>query len=455
MNLRIRSLLSYPLFGLLASTPLVVNAQTVPAGKPFSYPDLQHLQSLSDVKISPDGRAIVYGVHSIDVPHDGLDRTSWLVRLSDPKVPVALPRVNGPSWSPDGRSLAVVSYSSNKSTMQLLSADTLEVLRSFDVPTGPSSMTWSPDGKFLAFALMTPEARSPSFLEQAVDQAEGQLERPQNAQWAAPVQITQAAHYREDGGGWLKQAAGHRQLFVLSTTDGTLRQVGRGPFNDNEPAWSADSRYLFFASDRRPGWEHLYPVTSIYRTDMAGHVTRLTQGSDFFFEPRPSPDGKWIAYMKTSDRQANYTQSKLYIMHPDGTQAHQLAVDLDRDLSSVSWADDGQGVYAKYTDHGVGHVALFGVDGHIKVLASGLNGTFSVSRDNTIAYSGGRADSPNELMFQAPGKLAETLTSLNSFLERRQLGKLVHLVASSSGSSVPIEGWALCLPGAPGRNNCR
>ena len=451
MQLSMLCLRSYLLLGLIISSKNVVIAQAITSGKPFSYPDLQRLTFLNDVKISPDARAIVYGTHQIDIKHDGSEQTFWIVRLNDKEALMALPRVDEPSWSPDGKSLAVVSYSSNKSTVQLLSADTLKVLESFEVPNRPGSLTWSPDGKQLAFALVTPEATSPSFLERAVNQAENQLERPQNAEWPAPVQITQAAHYREDGRGWLKPEAGHHHIFVLSVKDGILREIGREQFNDDEPAWSADSQFLFFASDRRPGWEHLYPVTSIYRTDMAGHVTRLTQGSDFFSQPTPSWDGKWVAYIRILDRQANYTQSKLYIMHPDGKQAHQIAVNLDRDISSMSWAADSQSVYAKYTDHGIGHVGLFGVDGQNKVFASGLNGNFSVSRDGTIAYSGGRADSPNELMLVAGDKSPETLTSLNPFLQQRQLGKLLHLVANSSGSSVPIEGWALLPPGSIGK----
>ena len=451
MNLLIRSLLSYPLLSLITPTLLVVNAQTVLTQKPFSYSDLQHLRSVGDVKISPDGSAIVYSVHSIDAQHDGQDQTSLCVRLFGARVPVALPRVNESSWSPDSQSLAVVNYSAGKSAVQLLRADTFQVMGSFDVPARPSSLVWSPDGKSLAFTMTVPEGQTPSFLKQAVDHAEATLEKPDRAEWAGPVQITQGAHYREDGGGWLTDEVGYRHLFVLSTTDGALRQVGSEPFNDGEPAWSADSKSLFFTSDRRNGWAHLFPVNSIYRTDIAGHVNRLTQGTDFFSAPRPSPDGKWIAYMQTSDRQASYTPSRLYIMHLDGTQKHQLAADLDRDLSSVSWAADSRGVYARYEDHGVGHVGLFGMVGSTKVLASGLDGAFSVSRDGTIAYTGARIDGPNELMLQPEGKLAEALTSLNPFLKQRRLGKLVHLVTNLSSDGVPIEGWALLPPGSTGR----
>ncbi len=430
---------------------LVMNAQSVAPDEPFSYPDLQHLQSLRDVRISPDGRAIVYSVYTTAIQHDGYEQTSWIIRLSGSKVPAALPRVKQPCWSPDGQSLAVVSYSSGKSAIQLLRAGTLKVSKSFDLPARPSALIWSPDGKSLAFTLTIPEETLPSFLQQAVDHAVSTLQRPEKAEWAAPVQITQAAHYREDGGGWLKGEGGHRHLFVLSTTDGSLHQVGREPFNDDNPAWTADSQTLLFTSDRRSGWEHLYPVKAIYQTDMAGHVTRLTEGNDSFSAPKPSPDGKWIAYMRTPERQASYTQSKLYIMYLSGTKPRRLAVDLDRDLSSVSWAEDSQGLYAEFSDHGVGHVGLFGINGQSKVLVSGLAGAFSVSLDGTIAYSGAHADRPNELMLQTGGKSAETLTTLNPFLKQRQLGKLVPLQASSDGDVGPIEGWAILPPGSNGR----
>lgn len=450
MQLLSKCLLRFFLLCLIVpSTTQIADAQAVEPAKPLSYSDLQKLKSLGDVKISPDGRAIVYTVHSIDLQHDGYDRTSWMVRLSGTRSPLAFPRVSEPSWSPDGLLLAVVSYSPGRTTIQLLCSETLEVLRSFDIPTSPSSLVWSPDSKWLAFTLKVPEQRSPSFLQQAVEHAEDELEKPHDAQWAAPVVITQGAHYREDGEGWRQEEAGHRHLFVLSTKDGVLRQVGGEPFDDGEPAWSADRQALFFTSDRRPGWESLYPVKAIYQTDLAGHVIRLTQNNEFFSAPKPSPDGKWTAYMRTPYRQASYTPSELYVMHPDGTQPHELAANLDRDISSVSWAADSKGLYAKFTDHGIGHVGLFGMNGQNEVLASGLDGAFSISRDGTIAYSGASADRPNELMLQIQGKPAERLTALNPFLERRRFGKLVHLLTDSSG--IAVKGWALLPPGSTGK----
>ena len=107
------------------------------------------------------------------------------------------------------------------------------------MPSWPEALVWSPDGKSLAFTLFVPDAEPSSFLQQAADTAEDTLEKPADAQWAAPVHVTQAARYRQDGGGWLK--SGHRHLFVLSVADGTLRQIGSEPFDDSDPAWFTPS----------------------------------------------------------------------------------------------------------------------------------------------------------------------------------------------------------------------
>jgi dipeptidyl aminopeptidase/acylaminoacyl peptidase len=436
---------------LLLPSCLVMHAQTVAPAKRLSFADLQHLQSVGDVQISPNGHTIVYSVSPIDIQHDRFDRTFWVVRLFGARVPVALPNISGPSWSPDGQTLAVVKYSSGKSTVQLLRGDTLKVRQKFAVPSSPETLVWSPDGKSLAFTLFVPVKNAPSFLQHAVDSAEGNLNKPAGAQWAAPVQITQSAHYREDGGGWLQSGSGYRHLFVLSTVDGVLRQVGSERFDDADPAWLPDSKTLLFTSDRRPGNEHMLRVPAIYTTDMSGHATMLTHENDSFSTPKASPDGNWIAYIRTPFRLVNYTRNDLYVMRTNGTEAHQLATDLDRDLSNLAWSADARGVDAKFADHGIHHVGFFDLEGNSKILVSGLGGEFSISRTGMVAYSGASADGPNELMLQDHGKPAETVTSLNQFLKQRQLGCLLRLETRSGADGTPVEGWAVLPPGTTGK----
>jgi dipeptidyl aminopeptidase/acylaminoacyl peptidase len=431
---------------------LIVQAQTATTAKRFSFADLQRLQSVGDVRISPTGESILYAVRKIELRQDRSEQTFCLLPLFGARVPVSLPHVSAPSWSPDSHTLAVVKTSSGRSAVQLLRADTLQVVRDIPVPSSPEQLVWSPDGKSLAFTLFVPEKNASSFLQQAVDTAEGDLTKPAGAQWAPPVQITQLARYREDGGEWLPNGRGHRHLFVLSTVNGGLRQVGSEPFDDGDPAWLPDGKTLLFTSDRRPGSEHLYPAPEIYMTDISDQATRLTKGDDTFHTPIPSPDGEWIAYIKTPRRLVNYTRSDLYVMRANGTEPHQLGAALDRNLSALSWAPDSRGVYARFADHGIAHVGLFDLDGRTKTIASGIGGSFSISKTGMIAYSGESATGPNELMLQDHEKATQTLTSLNPFLKQRQLGKLLHLDLRSSADGTPVEGWALLPPGATASN---
>ena len=53
---------------------LLMHAHTLTPAKRFSFADLQHLRSVGDVQISPDGHAIVYSLYSIDIQHDRFER---------------------------------------------------------------------------------------------------------------------------------------------------------------------------------------------------------------------------------------------------------------------------------------------------------------------------------------------------------------------------------------------
>lgn len=433
--------------------PCTSRAQTntavpIAAAARFSYADLQRLRRVDDVEISSDGEHIAYTVSGIDPQKDRSTESLWVLHVADAKAaPVNVPDAAAPAWSPDSQHLAVVRQGADgTSTLQLLRSDNLQPVNSFAVPSSPDNLVWAPDGKSLAFTLFVPERVAPSFLQKAVDTAEGEMAKPADAQWAPSVQVTQAARYRRDGGSWPKP--GHTHLFVLSVSDGQVRQIGSEPFDDGDPSWMPDSRTLLFTSDRHPGVEHTSLTPSIYRTDLAGHIVQIGNAQGSCYTPSASPDGQWITYTEMPFRRVNYTRSDLYVMHADGTDAHQLATGMDRSLEGPQWAADGQGIYAEYADHGILRLGLFGLDGKARQLVAGLAGAFSISRNGAIAYTGKSPARPDGLKLQRVDAAPQSLTSLNDFLNQREIGKLVHLEARSSADGAAVEGWALLPPGA-------
>lgn len=84
---------------------------------------------------------------------------------------------------------------------------------------------------------------------------------------------------------------GQRDLWIMST-DGTPRwRVTDDVAIDADPAWSADSRWLYFSSDRSG-------VPNIYALDLTNHklwqVTHVVTGAT---KPSLHPDGNTMAYM--------------------------------------------------------------------------------------------------------------------------------------------------------------
>jgi serine/threonine protein kinase/sugar lactone lactonase YvrE len=90
---------------------------------------------------------------------------------------------------------------------------------------------------------------------------------------------------------------GREDVYVITTADGTVRQLTNDFARDRSPRWSPDGRQIFFYSDRRG-----YQLWSI-NTDGSG-LRELTNSSDVRpFTPVPSRDGKRIAAAELDYRQ--------------------------------------------------------------------------------------------------------------------------------------------------------
>ncbi|HSN15904.1 MAG TPA: LpqB family beta-propeller domain-containing protein, partial [Anaeromyxobacteraceae bacterium] len=84
---------------------------------------------------------------------------------------------------------------------------------------------------------------------------------------------------------------GRRDLALYA--DGQVTRLTDDDALDLDPAWSADGRWLFFASDRGG-------IFNLYARGEDGTVRQVTNVETGALEPSPSPDGKTIAYVSYS-----------------------------------------------------------------------------------------------------------------------------------------------------------
>ncbi|MCP4660741.1 MAG: amidohydrolase, partial [bacterium] len=148
---------------------------------------------------------------------------------------------------------------------------------------------------------------------------------------------------------WLFHAGGGGGLQLIERPDGPQSQK-----NIAEPAFSPDGRYVYFSQDTTPGrvWQYNKDSTGrifvVRRLDReTGEVEVFVDGPGGAIRPTPSPDGKYLAFVK---RTPAFT-SALYLKDLESGKEWAIYDPLDRDLQEAdgsygntpafAWTPDG------------------------------------------------------------------------------------------------------------------
>ena len=145
-----------------------------------------------------------------------------------------------PSWSPDARRIAYVSFEGGVSGVYVQTLRTGTRERVSARAGVNSSPAFSPDGRMLALVL--------------------------------------------------SRDTGNLDIYTLDLSTQVLRQLTTDAAIDTEPTWSADGRSIYFNSDRAGG-------PQVYRvgTEAGARAQRVTFDGVYNARPRVSPDGKQVA----------------------------------------------------------------------------------------------------------------------------------------------------------------
>ncbi|MGQ3228973.1 MAG: TolB family protein, partial [Blastomonas fulva] len=393
---------------LAFASPTALLAQAAPDSR-LTGQDLFSLEVAADPQIAPDGSAIAFVRRANDIMSDKAVSSIWLVNTASGEMTPVAAGPGGhsqPRWSPDGKRLAYVSTAEGGAPQLYVRwMASGEAVRITGLPESPGNIAWSPDGTQIAYTLFV-AAEGPRLGKAP--------EKPEGATWAAPLETYDLLAYRADGAGYIKP--GFDKIFVVPATGGAPRQLSFGDYHDGGGlTWSKDGSTLYFSGNRSPDWESDPVDAEIYALDIAsGTIAALTDRDGPDASPVVSPDGSKIAYLGFDDKLLGYHNAQAYVMNRDGSGKRAVAPSLDRSIDTLVWAPDGQALIAQYDDHGETLVARIGMDGSVREIVRGLTGpsldrpysggSFSVAKSGAIAYSGGNATKPADIMLASGGK---------------------------------------------------
>ena len=437
---------------LLLSLALQV-AVAAPAPVPFSGADLFALEYAADPQVRPDGSAVAYTRVAFEIMNDRSRRSLWLVDVkSGEQWPLAASTnmsYGSPRWSPDGERLVYVGAGDGgmpQLMVHWLGQRTSSRLAELTRP--PGDLSWSPDGRWIAFTMLVPAKPEPLGSAPA---------KPDGAQWAEPLQVYSEIQYRSDDSGYLEP--GHTQVFVVSADGGAPRQVTDGAFRHSGPlAWSPDGRKLLFGGNRRDGWQRDPLESEIYELNLAdGSIRTVTSRKGPDRVVGYSADGRRLALLGFEDRLKGYENVELSVLDLDGGEPRSLTAPLDRSIESAVWAADGRSLYVSYEDRGELKLARVGLDGKLTPVAGNLGsgsldrpyvgGSFSVANDGSVAHTTGSALRPNDVALTDRKGATRRLTALNEGLfAARKLAQTRPLAVTSSFDGRPVDAWLATPP---------
>ena len=209
-----------------------------------------------------------------------------------------------PSTSRDGRWIAYVELRGKESVLWRSKPDGSDRLQLSEPPLFVSMTRWSPDGKQIAFMGKTPD-------------------KPWN-------------------------------IYVVPMDGGVPQVLLNDGRNAVDPAWSADGHSVIFG--RPPdSWAEAGAPKAIYTVNLSSNEISQLPGSEGFYSPRWSPDGRYVVAMPLDEK-------KLVLFDFATLQWKDLAA-LPH-IGSPQWSPDSNYIYVDCCDNLV--VRISRVDGKVE-----------------------------------------------------------------------------------------
>lgn len=400
--------------------------------RPINQMDLVNLERITEPRISPDGKWVIYDFATTDYAANKRNHAIMRVATDGKGEPVKIADGTSGRWAPDGTRIYYVGDAPN-GTSQVFSinpdarcirapCDVAAPVQVTDLPVDVGAYRVSPDGKSLVVSLAVfpdkddPAATKARLDDKAKSKQSGRVyDRIFIRHWDTWADGTQNHLFALKIGG---DGKANSLVPLMKGIDGDTPSKPFG--DDGDYAIAPNSKSVVFAvriAGKSEPWSTNFDV---YEVPIDGkkaprNLTASNPAWDTAFSY--SADGRKIAYRAM--KRPGFEADRFAIMVGTPGNVRELAPKWDRSADKIAWSGDGKAIYAIAED--VGQSRLFAIDTSTGV-AQALTGNgrvadFDVAHTaggDVIAFTRDGLDGPAQLYVTRPGGSVTKITNANA-----------------------------------------
>mgnify|MGYP000161393310 FL=1 len=383
--------------------------------------DLNQLKDISSIDVSHSANLMVYSVSSVDEKKDRYRNDIWLLDLNKNKEKILLKGnhwVGKTSFSPDDILLGYLAPGRGKYAdyQQIWTINTKNLVKRqiTRLKANINDFEWSPDGKKIILV--------------AESKASDEKTKKTSIKTPEPIVIDRY-HFKQDGNDFLGDERQH--LYLLDINSRTTKQLTKGSSNEFLPSWSPDNKKIAYVTktgdmDRTDNYD-IY-VLEIDSIEDPIQLTTAPGSDSANSRPQWSPDGKKIAYLYGGDPALVwYALQELAVIDLDTKINSILTKELDRNVSSPQWSDDGQNIYFIIEDNMKSQLAKYSLKDQTISRITPPNYYISGWAKNYVVRNGkiglilSNTNSPDEVFFYDEGNLSQQSHHNSELLSSRKI----------------------------------
>lgn len=340
----------------------------------FDIDALEALGRVSEPRVSPDGKRVLFGVSYESVPQNKSNRDLYVMNIDGTgvtRITKTAQSENSAVWIDNGTRIAFV-YAEKGSSPQLwvMNADGTERHAATNIEGGIEGFLFSPDQSKVVLIRTVKYNRTASDIYPDLPKATGRvIDDLMYKHW--DTWVTEIPH------PFIGAFDGQTVTDLKDIMEGEPYEAPMRPFGGVESfAWSPDSKILVYTSRKKTGMEYALSTNSdLYAYNLTtGTTTNLTEGMmGYDTNPAFSPDGRYMAWLSMERDGYEADKNRLFIRDNATGQKTDLTSDWDYTIEEFVWNPNGKNIWFIAYHQGVAPIFNMEVATHkVTTVAEGL-----------------------------------------------------------------------------------